>query len=211
MKQPKINNWPYAIIEELLDKYGESESGLSRFLIETVGIPKHDLVRVKKIKAILENLKNEGILTWKAAQWEKLGDTENWDWSNKDFFMALLGNEEREKIGNLERTRVEAQLTLKGLDYATKLIQANKQYESVIKTNKFSRRNYIITPTLAFLTLCITAFNLYKTVKSQKEGEQKVQQLQTQVKAIDSSQQIHQISLKNLQIRMDTLEKRKYH
>lgn len=166
-----ITNWPYAILGELLKQYGESPTDLSRFLADTVGIPKDDVVRANKIKTILNYLQDENYLTWEAVRWLKKPDGwENWDWDNKASYKIWFGSETRigdiiDK-GTLGNTRIEGHLTMKGLEFATNIVRSEQLHSSTIATNKVAIGSGIAAAIFAGLTVFVSTLQYCNQPKS---------------------------------------------
>ncbi|MBY0481870.1 MAG: hypothetical protein K2Q21_10970 [Chitinophagaceae bacterium] len=131
-----MKNWTHDIIEELRDKYSETSTDLTRFFQEKFKIEKTDLVKAKKMKDLLVDFEGKRYITWKVGKMQLDGEgkpsTYEWDeggitpyrgWKNN------FGTNSGKQDETLANNRIEAQLTIDGLDYAIKLKRDKNQFQ----------------------------------------------------------------------------------
>jgi hypothetical protein len=179
-------NWPYAILEEILENYGESETDISRFLKDEIKIPGNDIVRALKVKDLLNQFESNGILSWKVCQRAKLPDgTFNWDWGNKEYYKENFGVSQ---TGGLDINRVEARLTLEGLEYATKIVDGIALRRSTIDTNFWMKFFTGIVAIATGATFIVQGYQIVQNNKLQTQPDITIKELKT---TLDTSLSIH--------------------
>lgn len=137
-ERPK--NWPHQIIDFLYQHYTEAETELNRFLYEKLHLSDTNTTQKDKIKELLNNLQEKGYLKWKANKVEineQGGEQVVADMTYDFHAKPNLG---------LKDARLEARLTLTGLDYAIEL-----------KRERQKHRTYMIS-TPASLAFALLAF-----------------------------------------------------
>lgn len=175
-------NWPHEIILFLLDHYSETTTELNRFCKDNLLIPERDLNAASKIRDVLNNYQKADLLTWKAMIKQQDG---SWDiyGANKDNF----GTSSTEgKNLDFITYRIEAQLTIKGLDYALSIKTGNESHDSVIKTNRVSRRTSVLSAIFAGLAAWGTIWGLISQNKQNEEVQGKLLELQNRLKIIET-------------------------
>jgi len=139
----ETKNWPHVIIDFLYKKYSETWTELNNFLYNNLNLSDNNTTHKDKIKDILNSLKDKGYLNWKVI---KLKDDGTWEKDHyEDEFQKLPGL-------TLKNHRVEAQLTIDGLDYAIEL-EREKQKHNIYK---FSTPTSVVFAVLAFAVSFMT-------------------------------------------------------
>lgn len=152
-KKIETKNWPHQIINFLYEHYGESYTELNRFLYEELNFESNNTTHKDNIKTLLIDLDSEGYVKWKVILMDE--DYKTWKQDNYQ--------EEFQKLPHLtlKNHRVEARLTIKGLDYAIEL-NRERQKHNIYK---------ITTPLSTFfaLTAAIMGIANYKGCQKQPE------------------------------------------
>ena len=183
-------NWPHQIIIFLLNNYSETTTDISTFCVKTLGIDGDDLNVSNKIKVLLYSFERKQFLTWKIL----INKDGKWDDSLEK---NIFGTDYEGIKCNLNHVRVEAQLTLEGLDYALTLDKGNSEHTSLIKTNSYLRNSNLAYAVFSGLLLVVTAFQTYNqfrinnvevSYKSKRQYQELQYSLKSQQKILDSLQ-----------------------
>jgi len=177
----ETKNWPHEIIDFLYKHYSETWTELNRFLYEKLKLLDDNTTHKDKIKELLIALDKEGYLKWKVI---KLKDDGTWE---KDHY-----EEEFKTLSHLtfKNHRVEAQLTIDGLDYAIKLEREREQHESIITTNNSVRGTNTKTWIIAALAAIFAALTFFKGCEEDRQYKSQLNKLKEQLQ--DSSRQIRE-------------------
>lgn len=179
-KKSETKNWPHQIIDFLYQHYTEAETELNNFLYTDLQLDKSNTTHKDKIKELLDRLQDKQYLTWKA---NKTAINEK----GEEYVVSDFTKEFHELPGlGLKDARLEAQLTLDGLDYAIELKRERQKH----RIYKYSTPMSVLFAALAFSVSLMT----YLRGCDQSNQSQQIQlQLPTEVK-IDS------LSLKKVHI-----------
>jgi len=153
-----VKNWTHDIIENLRENYSETHTELNRFIIDRFGIKADDLTKAGKIAEILNDYDKKGYLNWKVGKITPTHEGEfeyEWDEGLKPHEEAAMGAYPDSYMGfkgykkyfgttfkgqdlNLKDYRVEAKLTIEGLDYAIELKREKVKYWFLLATGVLS-------------------------------------------------------------------------
>lgn len=174
-------NWPHEIILFLLDHYSETTTELNRFCKDNLLISETDLNAASKIRDVLNNYQKADLLTWKAMIKQQDG---RWDiyGANKDNFGTVSTDG---KHLDFITYRIESQLTIKGLDYALSIKTGNESHESVLVTNRISRRSGLWSAIFAGLATLGTIGGLISQYTQNEKVQEKLLELQNRLKIIE--------------------------
>ena len=111
-KKPETKNWPHEIVNFLYNHYSETTTELNRFLYTKLKLEKHNTTHKDKIRELLDQLEEKGYITWIANKMDDKGNSI--DAKYRETFKNITND-------GLDTARVEARLTLDGLDYAIEL------------------------------------------------------------------------------------------
>ncbi len=198
-------NWPHEIILFLLDHYSETTTELNRFCKDNLLITETDLNAASKIRDILNNYEKANLLIWKAmiknqeGRWEIYG-------ANKDYFGTV--SNEGKKLDFITY-RIEAQLTIAGLDYSLAIKAGNESHKSAIITNKISRRSGIWSAFFAGATVLATIWSLFNQNTQNEKVQERLLELQNRLKILEQKKPIPQPSPNSDVPKSDTAGKAK--
>lgn len=119
----ETKNWPHKIVDFLYKRYSETWTELNRFFYSELKLEKHNTTHKDKIRELLDQLEEKGYLQWIA---NKMND------QNQVIDPYYRGTFKEIKDGGLEAARIEARLTLDGLDYAIGL-ERERQKHTIYK------------------------------------------------------------------------------
>ena len=157
-----MENFQFDILEELLLRYGATETDLSRFTDEKLKVSPTDLVKTRHVRDALSDLETRGLITWKVdKRTSKNGEPPTFHWDNPqykvDFGKNING--EDQSFGN---NRVEGRLTATGLDYAISIVRGKQIHESTLSTNKYMTWFTGAVLFATFVTLGLQAYDFFK-------------------------------------------------
>jgi hypothetical protein len=119
----ETKNWPHEIINFLYKHYSETWTELNRFLYTELKLEKHNTTHKDKIRELLDQLEDKGYLKWIA---NNMNDkNQSIDANYRETFKNITDE-------GLDAARIEARLTLDGLDYAIEL-EREKQKHNIYK------------------------------------------------------------------------------
>lgn len=208
-----MKNWTHDTIERLRLDYSESDTDLTRFFLEKFSsYGNEELTKAKKAKELLIEFEEKGLIKWKVGKQQKdatgqlthyefddgvvsINYSQNYKGWKSNFGKANVHQEE-----TLLNNRVEARLTIDGLDYAIKVRRERIQYRIFLYTA-------IATAIFTGLAALFSGLQYYKKqeiidVKLQDSIKIKIQQPLT----IDLPLQVKQVSTPN---NLEETEKKK--
>lgn len=179
-----MKNLPHEIIIELYKNYySENPRIVLNELFNHFASAYSDKLKAIQIRDLLNSLEKKSYLKWNISL--KMTGTDSYivDDGFKTAFKEDFASDGKYSKTDLKNTHILGILTPEGLDYAIDIDRKRVQH-----------RNNNITIVLSIFTVILTATSLYKTIISQREQEQKLQKLQTQVQLLDSNMKTPQTS-----------------
>jgi hypothetical protein len=184
----------HQLIKELYDNHGPSFTDLKNFAIR-IGHNDSE-AKVSHVKFALNELEKEGLVVWHTLMLVERNGKENYEEFNKN----TLGTQGIDGLINFQVFKVEARLTLKGLDYAIDFFNKESMHLSALATNKISRiSNWAIglfTLVLAItgvIDLCFKINQKEETKRNDRVNEvfnktnQNIERLNSSVDSLSSS------------------------
>lgn len=176
-----MKNLPHEIIGYLFDNYhNQTPSILINPILEKFNFGENEKIRCGKIKDLMVALETKGYLLWDVSKQKPPFEGHMAYHTYKKEFSTESDNE----FQGLTNNHILATLTPDGLDYAID-----------IDRKKVQHRNNNLAIIFAALTVILSGVSLYKTIISQKELNQKQQQLQTLTQSLDSIVRTHRSGL----------------
>lgn len=119
-KKLETKNWPHEIIDFLYRNYSETWTELNKFFYTKLKLEKHNTTHKDKVRELLDQLEEKGYLKWIA---NKMNDkNQSIDSNYRETFRNITND-------GLDAARVEARLTLEGLDYAIELRRERQKHK----------------------------------------------------------------------------------
>lgn len=145
IKKTETKNWPHKIIGFLYDHYSETTTELNRFCYEKLEMSNDNTTHKDKLKDILIALEEKQYITWKVIETDLDGN-----WINANYKESFI----KEPQLTLRKMRVEAQLTIDGLDYAIELERERIKHNIYIVATPLGTLFAFLAFTVSFAT-CI--------------------------------------------------------
>lgn len=200
-----MEDWFHAILEHLYKTYPLDHSfhNINDFLITDLNVDSKIPNHLHRLSAVISILKQKGYIDGNpqpAKYQEARGN--------------VIGVVNRgagfEDINSLLTHTIEIRLTIDGFVYMQDRELKAQEHQSVIITNKISRKTNVWIPIILLVTVIISGVSLYKQFTSQTAVQYREQQQKTRAKVEDSVLQVHQIHLNSLdkkQIYLDSVIK----
>lgn len=142
-----MKNWTHDTIERLRKDYSESDTDLTRFFLEKFSsYGNQELNKAMKAKELLIEFEEKGLIKWKVGkqQLDQSGNKSAYEYDNGEIdlpeyqgykgWKVVFGKSNVHQEETLLNNRIEARLTIDGLDYAIKLRRERWQYKIFLYT-----------------------------------------------------------------------------
>ena len=139
-KKEKPKNWPHLIIDFLYQHYSETYTELNDFLYSDLKLEKHNTTHKDKIRELLDEMEAKKYIIWIANLMDRKTNRST-NAQYRETFKGITND-------GLDAARIEARLTLDGLDYAIELRRDRQKHR------------YFLTSTPVALVLSILAFGV---------------------------------------------------
>ena len=175
----KQSIFPHSLMIYLLENYSSPNRSvlLNNFLIKSQ-IGNTDKIIYIKAKDLLDRFEKDGYLFWTTSQ---LNTVTN-DYISNGFLKDILLTVDNPLT---DIYHVNAELTIKGIDYAIKLLRERDNFESTITTNKSIRLNVLAT---IIFSLIVTVLQLRTCAIEENKKDQEERRLnQDSLKQLEQS------------------------
>lgn len=170
-------NWPHQLIKFLYDSYAEAPTSLNMYVYDHWGMKPDNTTHKDNLKTLLDTLHDAGYLTWKVIKVEGDGKYDKWI---KDNYQHQFKTEPGLVLLN---HRVEAMLTIKGLDYAIELEREKQQHAAYMISTPTS----LVFAALAFL---ISLFTFIRGCSCNQKKEKELPSINIRIESKDTAPRI---------------------